>query len=95
MINIETEELILFPLAGQFIPGRPSRPTLERWRLHGVRGGVKLATCVVGNKRYTSKEAIERFIQEQNDPGSVTTAANESGATKSARVRRELEKLGV
>jgi hypothetical protein len=52
--------------------------TVHRWRLRGVRG-VRLETIAIGGLRYTSREALERFI-------TATTAAAD-GATTPAPIR--------
>ena len=66
-IDVEFETLVQFPEARSAFPGdrRVSLATLHRWRLKGVRG-VKLETTLIGGLRYTSKEAIVRFIAAQN-----------------------------
>lgn len=64
-IDIDSEELIHFNAAGKEFPKPPCHQTLHRWRLRGVRG-VKLETILVGGLRYTSREAIRRFIVAQN-----------------------------
>jgi len=69
MIDTTVEELIPFQQAGHRIPGRPSIAALHRWRLNGVRG-ARLETLLVGGKRFTSAEAIRRFIESQNRDGS-------------------------
>jgi hypothetical protein len=65
MIDVTNETLIRFQEAGRFIPGEPTVSTLHRWRKSGVRG-VKLETLLVGGTRFTSTQAIARFIAEQN-----------------------------
>ena len=65
MIDHEVEDLIPFETCGQLIPGGPSRCTLFRWALRGING-AKLETLVCGHKRFTSKEAIQRFLDAQN-----------------------------
>lgn len=66
-IDTALETLLTFEDSRTAFPGdrRLSLATLHRWRLNGVRG-VKLETILIGGLRYTSKEAIERFIQAQN-----------------------------
>ena len=65
-IDIEHEELVHFPDATKAFPGKKKCvQTLHRYRLRGVRG-VVLETCVVGGLRYTSTEAIQRFVAAQN-----------------------------
>lgn len=94
MIDVSTETLIPFQLAGHHIPG--SRPvhisTLHRWRLRGV----KLSTVLVGGTRYTSDEAITRFIAAQNadqTPAPSITPVRRQRQSEAAR--RELEKMGI
>jgi hypothetical protein len=60
MVDITTEKLFQFHHARELIPGRPAIQTLHRWRLRGIRGH-KLETILIGGKRFTSIEAIERF----------------------------------
>jgi hypothetical protein len=60
-IDLEHESLISLAAAAKILPGRPSIPTLWRWRSRGV-GGVRLETVVIGGRRYTSHEAIAKFI---------------------------------
>ncbi|TWT86244.1 hypothetical protein Mal64_37830 [Pseudobythopirellula maris] len=55
------------------LPGRPHLSTLHRWRLRGVRG-VRLRTCVVGGRRFTT----HRWLRDFRD---ATTAAAAPGAT--------------
>ncbi len=66
-IDVKLETLINFNSARSAFPGnrRLSLATLHRWRLNGVRG-VRLETILIGGLRYTSREAIERFIASQN-----------------------------
>jgi len=66
-IDVESESLIPFCDARTAFPGgkRLSLATLHRWRLTGVRG-IKLETVLIGGSRYTSAEAISRFVSAQN-----------------------------
>ena len=94
-IDIESETLIHFSAAAREFPGRPvCMQTMHRWRLHGVRG-VRLEAVLIGGLRYTSLEAIARFIRAQNvdDPQPATTAKQR--ARQSAAARRELEQMGI
>jgi len=97
-IDTSTETIISFNDARSAFPGidrRLSLATLHRWRLHGVRG-VKLETVLIGGLRYTSREAIDRFIQAQNAadaPAAVITPAQRRRQSEAARA--ELERAGV
>jgi hypothetical protein len=50
-------------------PVRCSRSSIERWVRRGARG-VQLETILVGNRRFTTEAAIERFLvgQQQTLP---------------------------
>ncbi len=97
-INVETEDLIPFSDARTAFPGgkRLALATLHRWRLPpGVRG-VQLETCVVGGLRYTSRQAISRFIEEQNRdelPAPAITAKQRRTQAESAM--KVLEAAGI
>lgn len=94
----ERETLVSFSDArSAFRDGRrKSLATLHRWRLHGVRG-VRLETLLIGGIRYTSLEAIDRFIQAQN--ADVSPAAQVITVSKRRRqaeaAQTELKKIGV
>ena len=88
MIDPLREKLIR--LSKAVIPGAPSICTRWRWCLHGVRG-VRLESVRVGGRRYTSAEAVGRFLLELNSPNTIATppsrAAEEAGAA--------LERMGA
>ncbi|MBX3413904.1 MAG: DUF1580 domain-containing protein [Pirellulales bacterium] len=64
-IDFSQEQLLSFPGAARRLPGNPHVSTLHRWRLRGVRG-VRLETTLIGGKRYTSIEALQRFADRLN-----------------------------
>jgi hypothetical protein len=100
MIDLSTETI--FPslsAAASSLPGRPHISTIHRWRLRGIRG-IKLETCLIGGRRVTSAEALQRFS------AAVTAAANgeplpETARTPKQRARsieqaeRELDAAGI
>ena len=95
MIDHLTETLVNFQHAGRHIPGNPALCTLHRWRLSGVRK-TKLETLLVGGIRYTSIEAINRFITEQNAdqiPAPAITAGQRRRQAESAN--RVLQEAGL
>ncbi len=69
MIDIHREHLVTFSQAAKRLPSHPHVSTFHRWRLVGVRGH-KLETCLIGGRRYTSWESLERFA------AATTAAAN-------------------
>ena len=95
-IDINSEDLIRFAEAARCFPGRPiCIQTLHRWRLHGVRG-ARLESCLIGGARFTSRQAIDRFIANQNAGDSSAAPVTPSQRAKqSEAARRELAKMGV
>ena len=98
-IDVQTETVVSFSDARSAFPGidrRLSLATLHRWRLNGVRG-VKLETILIGGLRYTSREAIDRFIAAQNADDApaapVITPAQRRRQSEAARLA--LQEAGV
>ena len=93
-MSILAENLISLCDACSAFPGRKiSLATLHRWRLRGCRG-VVLETAVVGGSRFTSREAIARFLTAQNEqPVDAMTAADR--AVRSAAALATLKARGV
>jgi len=97
-IDTELETLVQFADARSAFPGdrRVSLATLHRWRQKGVRGN-RLETCLIGGLRYTSKEAICRFIAAQNAdeqpaPAVITPAQRRR---QSEAARQALQEAGI
>ena len=63
MIDIRCERLINFSEAAAFLPAG-SRPNLSTWWRWYTKGwlGVRLETVRAGKRRYTTVEAMQRFI---------------------------------
>ena len=97
-IDVKAETLVHFTDArSEFHNGRrASLASLHRWRLDGVRG-VKLETVLICGLRYTSKEAIDRFIAAQNADDApaapVITPAQRRRQSEAARLA--LQEAGV
>ena len=83
MIDIGNETVIPIAEAPQHIPGRPSLATVWRWVLTGTRAG-KLESFLVGGRRFTSLESIQRFAQQS------TAVAN--GCIPPSRTSRQRER---
>lgn len=97
MIVLATESLLSLSQAANSLPGKPHKNTIVRWSLNGVKG-VRLETIMLGGRRMTSREALQRFIER------TTAAANgETPPTRTARQRQsairqaetELAKAGI
>ena len=96
MIDVEREDLVQFPEARGAFPGRKiALATLHRWRMHGVRG-TKLETCLVGGLRYTSKQAILRFVEQQNrDQQPAPAITGKQRRRQAEAANRILEQAGI
>jgi len=96
MIDIHQETLISLGTASQLLPHHPSPATLWRWYTRGVNG-VRLETAKIGKRRYTSREALQRFVTETTEaadsdrPPELTAypaLPNERSAAKERRLRQ-------
>ena len=94
MIN---EALLSLAAAGRTLPGKPHLSTLHRWRLRGVRG-VKLETVLVGGRRFTSHEALERFIERTTAAANGEPSPRRTNRQRQAAIsqaERELDRAGI
>ena len=73
-IDIAAETLLSVGQAARAVPYRPNVCTVWRWLERGVRG-VRLESVLMGGRRFTSQEALERFFT------ATTAAANGTQAT--------------
>jgi hypothetical protein len=96
MIDVENETLLTPHQACKEFPGGISLPTF--WRYVGPKGvrGARLESIVCGGKRWTSVEAISRFIASQNPDQSPAPAITPAQRKRQAEAaRQELERIGV
>ena len=94
MIDIENEDLHLLETIP--IPGNPCFGTRYRWSLKGIRGGVKLETVLIGNRRYCSTESVARFVAALNAPKSqAPEITGNQRARQNTAARKKLEAAGV
>lgn len=82
-IDIEFETLITLSEASRRLPNHPSVTTLWRWWQRGVKGH-KLETAQIGGKRYTSVEALQRFVDR--------LSASEEAPAKPALSQKQAER---
>jgi Protein of unknown function (DUF1580) len=94
MIDVFTEKLRSFADASKVLPGRPHCATIARWATKG-RHGVKLETVVIGGRRYTSLEAIQRFIAQLNDYVPAEAAGQSATRCHDELVERQLDAEGL
>ena len=97
MVDIHSEEIITLSQAARFLPGRPHLSTIHRWRLRGIRG-VKLETLLVGGRRFTSREALERFCERVTAIANGKSTPQRTNRQRTAavnRANRELDRAGI
>lgn len=88
--ELNGEQLVALPEVPSFLPTRHGKKlhisTVHRWVLKGARGKV-LESTLLGGVRYTSLEALERFL------GTSTTALLE--VRRHARIKASLDRKGL
>ena len=93
-IDVKHEDLHL--LENILIPGNPSFATRYRWTLKGLRGGTKLESVLIGNRRYTSTEAVDRFLIALNAPKAQPPEISaRQRSRQDTAARKKLEAVGV
>ena len=69
MIDTRSEEIIPLRAVCQLFPGRKGKgvavATVWRWVMQG-RKGVRLESLIVGGVRYSSSQAVARFLDGLN-----------------------------
>jgi len=98
MIDLETETLILPADVCRMFPGRKgkgiSRSTVWRWMLRGRRGH-KLESLIIGGQRYTTREAVCRFVAACNHGRNGQSVRTQRYEDRRAQlVERELQAEG-
>jgi hypothetical protein len=79
------ETLVSITAAPKYFPGKPSQSAVQRWMRRGSRGAV-LETVFICGKRYTSKEAIARFLR-----GQLQVEAERSIAARGTMSKKDIE----
>jgi uncharacterized protein DUF1580 len=93
--NILSEQRLTLTKAAQHLDVHVS--TLHRWRLRGIRG-IRLETCLIGGIRYTSHEALARFVTATTaaaDGIAATASMSDQRLQQIEEAERELAKVGI
>ncbi len=96
-IDIQNETVCTVTEAAKLFPGRPHIATVWRYVHTGVRG-LRLETIKVGGKRFTSHEAVERFIERVTaaaDGREIPVRTAKQRARDIARAEAELAAYGI
>jgi hypothetical protein len=62
MATLLDENLVPLIEASRHVPRRPHPSTLRRWAYEGI-DGVRLESCKIGGRRFTTVEALRRFME--------------------------------
>lgn len=85
-IDLSAETPLSIAEAAAIIPGSPSLASVWRWVLKGVRGN-QLESLMIAGRRFTTHEAIDRFIARSN--GAVE-AQHSAGPVVTKARRKEI-----
>lgn len=101
MINIENEELLTLVAATKRLPPNDRTgklvhiATVHRWCSLGGVGGVQLETVKIGGVRYTSAEALRRFVARCTDPDVPVAQPAHQRQKAIEKADRELAEAGI
>ena len=96
-MSILSERVVPISEAPQHVPGRPHTATIWRWYQRGI-SGIKLETFLAGGKRFTTIEAIERFILASTEARDGVRPEQTPSRRRQAAIdkaERELEAAGI
>ena len=95
VIDVDSEQVVLLAEACRLLPTRPSLSAVWRWKSKGVRG-AKLETALIGGRRVTSVEALQRFVQATTEREMPTETRNwSSHGSPVQTAEAELDRFGV
>ena len=88
------ENLQTLTEAAQTGPVRRHVSSLVRWAKKGVRG-VRLETIKIAGRRFTSKEAMRRFVLATTVAADGIVGANRIPPEVSNEIENELDRVGL
>lgn len=94
MIDFANEEPIAITQAPSHIPGRPALSTIWRWLQVGVRGR-KLESAMAGGRRFTSKQAILRFLASSDSEQPRASVSPSQRRRQSDAANKALQDRGL
>ena len=94
MIDIASENLLSVKEARLEFPNRPSVPTLWRWMMKGI-SGVVLESVRIGGRRFTSREACQRFLEGQSSAAGRHAKSKKERHRALDSIQAMLDQLGV
>ena len=97
MIDFTEEEPITLRQATRILPGRRGRvniATVWRWVTEGRRG-VRLESLLIGGRRFTSRQAIQRFLERLNPVQTQQPRTPLQRQHESRRAAKRLQEVGI
>ena len=94
-IDLTAETVVPINQAPKHYPyGRPNLSTVYRHFGRGCRG-ARLETFVAGGRRYTTVEAIRRFVERTtaNSPGAALPSSRPTSRQREAAIRKAEREL--
>lgn len=92
-IDIESETIITVTQAARKCPSRPHVSTVWRWILNGLNG-VQLESVKIGGRRFTTFEAVQRFIEATTRPDTGGASIRRTHKARLIAVEAAVEQLG-
>jgi hypothetical protein len=87
MRNLLEEDLLPFAAAIRSLPGRPHLSSGYRFISQRGCRGVRLESIVVGGRRFTSRQALRRFVE------ATTAAADRSQPLTAAATQQDAKQV--
>lgn len=87
----EVEFLTLAEVA-QRVPRRPNISTIFRWVTRDVRG-QKLASVVIGGRRYVKRDSLAEFLKALNSPATAQLPAAARADSRASRMEEAVREL--
>lgn len=93
-IDLSAETPLTIAEAAAIIPGSPSLASVWRWVLKGVRGN-QLESLMIAERRFTTHEAIDRFIARSNVAPSAAPVVTKSRRKEIAQAEAFCANAGI
>ena len=97
MIEVATEQLVHVRAVPRILPRQPNGKRVHisavyRWMSRGVRG-VRLEFVMVGGRRYTSVEALQRFAERLTGSASAQPVREVTPRRRKREIERAAQRL--
>ncbi len=86
----QNENLIRIAEVPKHLPGRPDVSTVYRWLNSG-----KLESVMIGGRRWTSTEAIARFVNRSTSGAATPSEVSERRKQEIAKAEAKLKSAGI